>query len=277
MGLKQYKPNTAGLRGRVNIDYDIVTTSSPKKSLLSKSKKSAGRNNEGHLTVRHRGGGNRKRYRMVDFDSKLNDGIQGVVQSIEYDPFRTSYIVLIKYANGRYGYLLAWNGVKVGDKISSGEKADITSGSRLPIYAIPTGSVIHNVELHIGKGGQLARSAGSSAVLMAKSNDYATVKLPSGEVRLIHVNCRASLGTVSNSEHRNIILGKAGATRHRGRRPYVRGSVMNPCDHPHGGGEGRAPIGRARPLSPQGKPALGKKTRNPRKITSRFIVKRRNK
>ncbi len=276
MATKKYKPATPTLRHRQVSDFTEITTSKPEKSLLSKQKSNAGRNNQGRITVRHRGGGVRHHYRIVDF-KRQKLGIPAVVQSIEYDPNRSAYISLIAYQDGEKSYILTPEKLQVGDKIQSGENSEIKVGNTLPLKDIPVSSFIHNIELISGKGGQLARTAGAYGVLMGKKDDYVTVKLPSGEVRLIHKLCSATIGIVCNSDRRNTVVGKAGASRWKGKRPTVRGSVMNPCDHPHGGGEGRAPVGYAGPRTPWGKYALGLKTRNTRKQSERFIVSRRKK
>ena len=261
MGIRKYKPTTPGLRGMTVSTFEEITTSTPEKSLTVTLKKHAGRNNRGKITVRHLGGGTRPKYRIIDF-KRNKDGIPAVVKTIEYDPNRSANIALLVYADGEKRYILAPNKLKIGYKIESGPDADIMVGNALPIANIPVGTIIHNVELKPGKGGQLARSAGNGAQLMAKEGDYAQVRLPSGEVRKVSMNCRATIGEVGNGDHANIQIGKAGRKRHMGVRPTVRGSVMNPNDHPHGGGEGRAPIGRKSPVTPWGKPALGYKTRN---------------
>ena len=254
--------------------FDEITKKTPEKSLLAKKKKNAGRNSYGRITVRHQGGGSRQKYRIIDF-KRIKDDMVATVIGIEYDPNRSSNIALIQYEDGEKAYILAPVGLTAGDKVVSGPKADIKVGNCLPIENIPVGTMIHNVELRPGQGGKLVRSAGQEAQLMAKEGKYAHLRLPSGEMRLILVACRATIGTVGNTDHENINLGKAGKSRHLGIRPTVRGSVMNPNDHPHGGGEGRAPIGHAGPLTPWGKPALGYKTRNKKKQSSKFIVKRR--
>ena len=255
--------------------FDEVTKSTPEKSLLAVLKKHSGRNSYGRITVRHHGGGNKKKYRIVDFRRTREDEPAKVI-GIEYDPNRTAYIALIQYENGDKSYIIAPAGLKDGDTVYTGAASDIKAGNTLPISAIPVGTLIYNIELYPGKGGQLVRSAGSSAQLMAKENGAAQVRLPSGEVRIVRLDCKATIGVVSNSEHESIKLGKAGKTRHLGIRPTVRGSVMNPCDHPHGGGEGKSPIGRPAPVTPWGKPALGYKTRNKKARTNKFIVKSRH-
>jgi len=274
MGLKKYKATSAGFRQRKTLDYSELSGHAPEKSLLVELQRSAGRNNTGRVTVRARGGGNKIKYRKIDFHRK-KDGISGVVKSVEYDPNRSAFISLIHYSDGEKAYILSPSQIQVGSVISSGQNSDIRPGNTLPLRDIPVGSVIHNVELSINGGGQLARSAGTYATVMGKHENYVTVKLPSGEARLIHKNCKATIGQVSNLDHRNTEMGKAGANRWRRRRSKVRGSVMNACDHPHGGGEGRAPIGHAGPRTPWGKPSLGYKTRNKRKTSSRFIVSKR--
>ena len=274
MGIKTFRPYTPSRRNMTTLANEEITKKTPEKSLLSKKKKNSGRNSYGRITVRHQGGGNRQKYRIIDF-KRLKDDMPATVIGIEYDPNRTSNIALIKYEDGVLNYILAPQGLKEGDKVVSGNNADIKPGNCLPIENIPVGTLIHNIELNPGQGGKLVRSAGQSAQLMAKEGKYAHVRLPSGEMRLILVNCRATIGTIGNSEHENIKLGKAGKTRHLGIRPTVRGSVMNPVDHPHGGGEGRAPVGRPGPLTPWGKPALGYKTRKKNKLSNKFIVKRR--
>ena len=275
MAVKHYKPTTPGLRGMTVLDYSVLSKVAPEKSLLEVVKKNAGRNNYGRITVRHRGGGNRVKYRIIDFKRNKFD-IPAEVKTLEYDPNRTAFIALVQYEDGEKRYIIAPVGLKVGDTVVSGVNADIKPGNALPLTAIPVGTVIHNIELYPGKGGQLARSAGNMAQLMAKEGKYALLRLPSGELRNVPVNCMATIGQVSNTEHENINIGKAGRKRHMGWRPTVRGSVMNPCDHPHGGGEGRAPIGRTGPVTPWGKPALGYKTRQKHKSTDKYIVKRRN-
>ena len=274
MGIKHYKPITPSTRNMTVSSFDEITKKTPEKSLLAKKKKNAGRNSYGRITVRHQGGGSRQKYRIIDF-KRIKDDMVATVIGIEYDPNRSSNIALIQYEDGEKAYILAPVGLTAGDKVVSGPKADIKVGNCLPIENIPVGTMIHNVELRPGQGGKLVRSAGQEAQLMAKEGKYAHLRLPSGEMRLILVACRATIGTVGNTDHENINLGKAGKSRHLGIRPTVRGSVMNPNDHPHGGGEGRAPIGHAGPLTPWGKPALGYKTRNKKKQSSKFIVKRR--
>ena len=275
MGMKHFKAYTPSRRNMVLSDYEEITKKTPEKSLLAKKKEKAGRNSYGRITVRHQGGGNRQKYRIIDFKRNKNDDMVATVVGIEYDPNRSANIALLKYENGEKAYILAPQGLTDGAKVVAGIKADIKPGNCMQIENIPVGTLIHNIELNPGQGGKLVRSAGQSAQLMAKEGKYAHVRLPSGEMRLILVNCRATIGTIGNSEHENIKLGKAGKTRHLGIRPTVRGSVMNPVDHPHGGGEGRAPVGRPGPLTPWGKPALGYKTRKKNKLSNKFIVKRR--
>lgn len=275
MGIRKYNPTTPGLRGMTVSTFEEITTDKPEKSLTVTLKKHAGRNNRGKITVRHQGGGTRPKYRIIDF-KRDKDNVPGTVKTIEYDPNRSANIALIVYADGEKRYIIAPNKLEVGQVIVSGPEADIVVGNALPIANIPVGTIIHNVELKPGKGGQLARSAGNGAQLMAKEGDYAQVRLPSGEVRLIRLDCKATIGQVGNIEHENINLGKAGKKRHMGVRPTVRGSVMNPCDHPHGGGEGKSPIGRPSPVTPWGKPTMGYKTRDKKARTNKFIVKRRN-
>ncbi len=275
MGIKKYKPTTPGLRGMTVSTFEEITTTTPEKSLTTSLKKHSGRNNRGKITVRHQGGGSRRKYRIIDF-KRNKDNIPATVKSIEYDPNRTANIALLAYADGTKTYIIAPNGLAVGDVLYSGPEADIKIGNTLPLANIPVGTIIHNVELKAGKGAQLCRAAGNGAQLMAKEGDYAQVRLPSGEVRKIRMECRATIGEVGNLEHELINIGKAGRTRHMGIRPTVRGSVMNPNDHPHGGGEGKAPVGRPGPITPWGKPALGYKTRKKNKPSNQYIVKRRN-
>ena len=275
MGIKHYKPITPGLRGMTVSTFEEITASTPEKALTVTLKKHSGRNNRGKITVRHRGGGYRPKYRIVDF-KRDKDGIAGKVATIEYDPNRSANIALIFYADGEKRYIIAPNKLKVGDVLFSGEDADIQIGNTLPVKNIPVGTVIHCIELKAGKGAQMVRAAGNGAQLMAKEGNYATVRLPSGEVRKVRMECRATIGEVGNNEHENINLGKAGRVRHMGIRPTVRGSVMNPNDHPHGGGEGKTGIGRVSPVTPWGKPALGYKTRKKKKHSDKYIVKRRN-
>ena len=276
MGIKTYNPYTPSRRNMTGSDFSEITKSTPEKSLLSSLKKNAGRNNQGKITVRHHGGGSRRKYRIIDFKRNTKDDIPARVVSIEYDPNRTANIALICYADGEKSYIIAPEGLKVGDKVMSGEKAEVKVGNCLPLSEIPVGTEIHNIELYPGKGGQLVRSAGGTAQLMAKEGKYATLRLPSGEMRLVPVICRATVGTVGNIEHGLVNIGKAGRKRNMGIRPTVRGSVMNPNDHPHGGGEGRAPIGRPGPCTPWGKPALGLKTRKKNKKSNKMIIRRRD-
>ena len=270
----KYKPTTPARRHMSVASFEEITKFSPEKSLVVIKKKHAGRNSYGKITVRHRGGGNKIKYRIIDF--RRNDTEAAKVIGIEYDPNRTAYIALLENESGKKSYIIAPVGLKDGDVIYSGAEADIKPGNTLPLANIPTGTFIHNIELHPGKGGQLVRSAGSAAQLISKENEQALIRLPSGEVRIIALNCKATIGQVGNIEHDTVKVGKAGKTRHKGIRPTVRGSVMNPCDHPHGGGEGRSPIGHPGPLTPWGKPALGYKTRNKKALTEKFIVKHRN-
>ena len=275
MGIKKYNPTSPGLRGMTVSTFEEITTDKAEKTLTVTLKKHAGRNVRGKITVRHRGGGTRAKYRIIDF-KRNKDDIPTTVKSIEYDPNRSANIALVCYADGEKRYIIAPNKLKVGDVIVSGPDSDIKVGNALPIANIPVGTIIHNIELKPGKGAQMVRSAGNGAQLMAKEGNYAQVRLPSGEVRMVRINCRATIGEVGNIEHANIQIGKAGRKRHMGWRPTVRGSVMNPNDHPHGGGEGRAPIGRKGPVTPWGKPALGYKTRNKHKDSNKYIVRRRN-
>lgn len=275
MAIKKFKPTTPSRRQMTMPTFEEITTDTPEKSLLVALKKNAGRNNQGKITVRHHGGGAKQKYRLIDF-KRNKDGIEAKVSTIEYDPNRSAYIALVTYADGEKRYIIAPVGLKVGDVVMSGPDVDIKVGNTLPLKNIPVGSVIHNIELRAGGGAQLVRSAGSSAQLMAKEGDYATLRLPSGEVRYVRLECRATIGTVSNLTHEIVNLGNAGRKRHLGWRPTVRGSVMNPVDHPHGGGEGKSPIGHPGPLTPWGKPALGYKTRKHKKYSDRFIIKRRN-
>ena len=272
---KIYKPTTPGRRQMSVPSFEEVTKKTPEKSLLRVLKKNAGRNNTGRITVRHHGGGNRVKYRVIDFKRRNLDA-KATVLGIEYDPNRTAYIALLQYEDGTKSYIIAPAGLKVGDVITSSEAADIKPGNTLPFEKIPVGIFVHNIELYPGKGAQLVRSAGAAAQLMAKENGLALVRLPSGELRNIRLDCKATVGQVSNIEHDTINVGKAGKTRHKGVRPTVRGSVMNPCDHPHGGGEGKSPIGRPGPVTPWGKPALGYKTRDKKSKTEKFIVRHRN-
>ena len=275
MAIKFYNPTTPGRRDMSTIDYSGLSKVAPERSLLEPMKKHSGRNSYGRITVRHRGGGNRTKYRVIDF-KRGKVGVSAEVKSIEYDPNRSAHIALVQYEDGEKRYIVAPHGLKVGDKVVSGPEADIISGNALPLANIPVGTFIHNIELYPGKGAQLARSAGVMAQLMAKENKYALVRLPSGELRNIPSECYAVVGQVSNIDHANVSYGKAGRVRHMGWRPTVRGSVMNPCDHPHGGGEGKSPIGRPGPVTPWGKPALGYKTRNKHQRSDKFIVRRRN-
>lgn len=275
MALKKYNPTSPARRFMTVSDFAEITKKSPERSLLATKKKNSGRNSYGRITVRHRGGGNRRKYRIIDF-KRNKDGMNATVVGIEYDPNRSANIALIKYEDGTLAYILAPVGLTDGDVVVSGEGADIKPGNALFIKEIPVGTLIHNIEMYPGRGAQLVRSAGVSAQLMAKENGYAQIKLPSGEVRLIRLDCKATIGTVGNQEHSNISIGKAGRKRHMGWRPTVRGVVMNPNDHPHGGGEGKSPIGRPAPVTPWGKPALGLKTRKHKNRTDKFIVKRRN-
>ncbi len=274
MGMKHFKPYTPSRRNMTVSDFSEITKKTPEKSLLAKKKEKAGRNSYGRITVRHQGGGNRQKYRIIDFKRK-KDNIEATVIGIEYDPNRSANIALIQYEDGEKAYILAPQGLTDGDKVISGEAVDIKAGNAMPINSIPVGTLIHNIELNPGQGGKLVRTAGQSAQLMAKEGKYAHVRLPSGEMRLVLSRCRATIGVIGNSDHENVKLGKAGRKRHMGWRPEVRGSVMNPVDHPHGGGEGRAPVGHAGPMTPWGKPALGYKTRNKKKQSNKFIVKRR--
>ena len=274
MGMKRFKAYTPSRRNMTVSTFEEVTKKTPEKSLLATKKKNAGRNSYGRITVRHQGGGNRQKYRIIDFKRK-KDNMEATVIGIEYDPNRTANIALIEYADGERAYILAPQGLTDGDKVVSGETADIKPGNCMPISNIPVGTMIHNIELNPGQGGKLVRSAGQEAQLMAKEGKYAHVRLPSGEMRLILARCRATIGTIGNADYENMKIGKAGRKRHMGIRPTVRGSVMNPVDHPHGGGEGRAPVGHAGPMTPWGKPALGYKTRNKKKLSNKFIVKRR--
>ena len=273
MATMKYKPTTPSRRHMSVASFDEVTKFTPEKSLIETKKKHAGRNSYGKITVRHQGGGNKQKYRIIDF--KREEGKNTVI-GVEYDPNRTSYIALLQNEEGKKSYVIAPLGVTDGDVLYSGADADIKPGNTLPIEKIPVGTIIHNIEIYPGKGGQLVRTAGAQAQLMAKENGMAQVRLPSGEVRLIRLDCKATIGQIGNIEHDTIKIGKAGKTRHMGIRPTVRGSVMNPCDHPHGGGEGKSPVGRPGPVTPWGKPALGYKTRNKKARTNKYIVKRRN-
>lgn len=275
MAIKFYKPTTPGRRKMTVTDFSGLSKVEPEKSLLTTLKKKSGRNSYGRITVRHRGGGVRRKYRIIDFKRDKFD-IPAKVLTLEYDPNRSAHIALLEYEDGEKRYIIAPNGLKVGSTVMSGPNADIIPGNALPLANIPVGTFIHNVELHAGRGGQLARAAGNMAQLMAKEGDYALIRLPSGELRKVPVNCMATVGQVGNVDHENVNIGKAGRKRHMGWRPTVRGSVMNPVDHPHGGGEGRSPIGRPGPVTPWGKPALGYKTRAKHNKTDKYIVKRRN-
>ena len=273
MGIKSFKPYTPGRRHMTVSTFEEITTNKPEKSLLAPLKKTGGRNQQGKLTVRHQGGGHKRRYRIIDF-KRNKDGIPAKVATIEYDPNRSARIALLHYADGEKRYIIAPNGLKVGDKVESGAEADIKTGNALPLKNIPVGTMIHNIEMKIGKGGQLVRSAGAAAQLMAKEGNYATIRMPSGEVRKLHINCRATIGQVGNLDHENITIGKAGRSRWLGIRPANRGVAMNPVDHPHGGGEGRSPVGRKHPVTKWGKCAMGAKTR-PKKASDKLIVRRR--
>lgn len=275
MAIRMYKPTTNARRNMSVTDYSGLSKVAPEKSLLTSLKKNAGRNSYGRITVRHRGGGNRRKYRIIDFKRQKFD-IPGTVLTLEYDPNRSAFIALVQYEDGEKAYIIAPQGLKVGDTVISGVNADIKVGNALPLSAIPTGTFIHNIELYPGRGAQLARSAGIMAQLMAKENGMALLRLPSGELRNVSDKCMATIGQVGNTDHENVKIGKAGRKRNMGWRPTVRGSVMNPCDHPHGGGEGKSPIGRSGPVTPWGKPALGYKTRKPHNSSDKYIVKRRN-
>ena len=275
MGIKQFRPTTPSRRGMTVSTFEEITKTKPEKSLTTSLKKHAGRNSYGRITVRHQGGGSRRKYRIIDFKRRKVD-VPATVVSIEYDPNRTANIALLQYEDGEKAYILAPIGLTVGSKVMAGKNADIKPGNSLPISSIPVGTMIHCIELKPGKGAQMVRSAGNAAQLMAKEGKYAHVRLPSGEMRLVSVDCIATIGQIGNTEHENIKLGKAGKSRWLGKRPEVRGSVMNPNDHPHGGGEGKSPVGRPGPVTPWGKPALGYKTRNAKKASSKFITKRRN-
>ena len=274
MGVKHFRPITPSTRNMTVSDYSEITKKSPEKSLLATKKKNAGRNSYGRITVRHQGGGNRQKYRIIDFKRK-KDNMEAQVIGIEYDPNRSANIALIQYEDGEKAYIIAPLGLKDGDKVMSGENCDIKPGNCMPIENIPVGTMIHNIELKPGQGGKLVRAAGTEAQLMAKEGAYAHIRLASGEMRLVLSRCRATIGTIGNTDNENIKLGKAGRKRHMGIRPTVRGAVMNPVDHPHGGGEGKAPVGHSGPLTPWGKPALGYKTRKKNKPSNKFIVKRR--
>ena len=275
MAIKRYKPTSSARRFMTVSAFDEITAKKPEKSLLEDQRKSGGRNSQGKITVRHIGGGNRRKYRIIDF-KRAKDGVPATVKSIEYDPNRSANIALLYYADGAKTYILAPVGLKVGDKVLSGPTADIKAGNALALKDIPVGTMVHNIEMQPGKGGQIARAAGMSAQIMARDEKYVTIKMPSGEMRYILATCKATVGQVGNLEHEIIRIGKAGKTRYLGIRPTVRGVVMNPCDHPHGGGEGKSPVGMPGPVTPWGKPALGYKTRNKKARTDKFIIKRRN-
>ena len=275
MGIKTYNPYTPSRRNMTGSDFSEITAATPEKSLCTSLKKNAGRNNQGKITVRHHGGGSRRKYRIIDFKRK-KDGVPAVVVSIEYDPNRTANIALLSYADGEKAYILAPEGLEIGAKLMNGAEAEVKVGNCLPLSEIPVGTQVHNVELYPGKGGQIVRSAGNSAQVMAKEGKYVTLRLPSGEMRMVPIIARATVGVVGNGEHSLINIGKAGRKRHMGIRPTVRGSVMNPNDHPHGGGEGKAPVGRPGPCTPWGKPALGLKTRKKKKASNKMIVRRRD-
>ena len=276
MAIKSFKPYSAGRRFMTVSTFDEITASKPEKSLLAKISQKGGRNNTGKMTVRHQGGGHKRQYRIIDF-KRTKDNIPAKVATIEYDPNRSSRIALLNYADGEKRYILAPNGLKVGDVVFSGPESDIKPGNCLPLANIPDGTQIHNIELKIGKGGQIVRSAGTSAQLMGKDNGYAILRLPSGEMRRVRQECRATVGVVGNADHSNLVIGKAGRHRWMGVRPGTRGVVMNPCDHPHGGGEGKSPVGRKHPVTPWGKPAHGVKTRDKKKASNSLIIKRRTK
>ena len=276
MGIKKYTAYTPSRRNMTGSDFAEVTKTKPEKSLTTSLKKNAGRNNQGKITCRHRGGGNRRKYRIIDFRRNGKDGMHAVVKAIEYDPNRTANIALICYEDGEKAYILAPEGLKVGATVVSGEDVEVRVGNCLPLAKVPVGSLVHNIELQPGRGGQMVRAAGNAAQLMAKEGGYATLRLPSGEMRMVPIECRATIGIVGNGEHSLVNIGKAGRKRHMGIRPTVRGSVMNPNDHPHGGGEGKAPVGRPGPCTPWGKPALGYKTRPHKKQSDKLIVRRRN-
>ena len=275
MAIKTYKPTTPGRRQMTSTDYSNLSKVEPERSLLEPLKKSSGRNNTGAITVRHRGGGNRRKYRVIDFKRDKFD-MPAKVMTLEYDPNRSAHIALVEYEDGEKRYIIAPEGLKVGMTVYAGPNADIKPGNALPMQNIPVGTFIHNIEMYPGKGAQIARSAGIGAQLMAKEGKYALIRMPSGELRKLPVNCMATVGTVGNEDHENVSIGKAGRKRHMGWRPTVRGSVMNPCDHPHGGGEGKCPVGLPSPMTPWGKPAMGYKTRSKKKSSNKFIVKRRN-
>ena len=276
MAIRVYKPTSPARRFMSVLTFEEVTKKTPEKSLLTDLRHKAGRNNQGKITVRHQGGGARRKYRIIDF-KRTKDGIPATVKAIEYDPNRTCFIALLYYADGEKAYILAPLGLKVGDTVMSGAEADIKPGNCLPIANIPLGTLIHNIEIKVGKGGQMVRSAGTAAQVMAKEGDYAQIRLPSGEVRKVPMDAKATIGTVGNTDHENVRIGKAGRTRHMGIRPTVRGVVMNPCDHPHGGGEGKSPVGMPAPVTPWGKVALGLKTRKHKKYSNKMIVKRAGK
>ncbi|MDD6347026.1 MAG: 50S ribosomal protein L2 [Lachnospiraceae bacterium] len=276
MGIKTYKPYTPSRRNMTGSDFSEITTNKPEKSLTEALKKNSGRNNQGRITTRHRGGGSKRRYRIIDFKRNTQDGVPATVKTIEYDPNRSANIALLVYANGVKAYILAPEGLKVGTTVMEGPEAEVRVGNCLPLSKVPVGTMVHNVELHPGRGGQMVRAAGNAAQLMAKEGKYATLRLPSGEMRMVPIECRATIGTVGNGDHNLVKIGKAGRKRHMGIRPTVRGSVMNPNDHPHGGGEGRAPVGRPGPSTPWGKPAMGLKTRKNKKQSDKYIVRRRN-
>ena len=277
MAIRVYKPTSPARRFMSVLTFEEITKKTPERSLVTDMRHRAGRNNQGKITVRHQGGGARRKYRIIDFKRVKNDGIPATVKAIEYDPNRTCFIALLAYANGDKSYILAPLGLKVGDTVMSGPTADIKPGNCLPIANIPLGTLIHNIEIKVGRGGQMVRSAGTAAQVMAKEGDYAQIRLPSGEVRRVSVKARATIGTVGNSDHSNVRIGKAGRKRHMGVRPTVRGVVMNPCDHPHGGGEGRSPVGMPAPMSPWGKKTQGVKTRKHRKYSDKLIISRPNK
>ena len=277
MAIRVYKPTSPARRFMSVLTYEEVTKKTPERSLIQDMRHKAGRNNQGKITVRHQGGGARRKYRIIDFRRVKNDGIPATVKAIEYDPNRTCFIALLSYANGDKSYILAPLGLKVGDTVMSGPTADIKPGNCLPIANIPLGTLIHNIEIKIGRGGQMVRSAGTAAQVMAKEGDYAQIRLPSGEVRKVSMKARATIGQVGNTDHSNVRIGKAGRKRHMGIRPTVRGVVMNPCDHPHGGGEGRSPVGMPAPMSPWGKKTQGVKTRKHHKYSDKLIVSRPNK
>ena len=274
MAIKKYKPTTPGRRGMTVTDYSVLSKVEPERSLLEPMKKNAGRNSYGRITVRHHGGGNRTKYRVIDF-KRQKFGVPAEVKTLEYDPNRSAFISLIEYKDGEKAYIIAADGMKVGDTVMNGPDADIKPGNAMPFKNMPVGTEVHNIEMYPGKGGQLVRSAGTSAQLMAKEGKYALLRLPSGEMRNVPIECIASIGQVSNIDHENVNIGKAGRKRHMGWRPTVRGSVMNPVDHPHGGGEGKSPVGRPGPVTPWGKPTLGYKTRKKKKASNSLIVKRR--